>query len=187
MGRGSTQGGQGNSAYGQPQQPPPESTGGPTPGSGVGLPSTAPTPFQPGPQATMPGPMGQIGSQPWGDVDWMQLREQFQGGMGNTGHNRAPQARSQARQFSPSGGPSQQGFRPQGIDPITTAGSVAGTQQSPTATVETGVTPPSHIAGAPQAPAGPPHQEPAAPAPLPGNNPGGPNAQALIKALRAQR
>jgi hypothetical protein len=162
-----------------------------------------------GPMATMPGADGGISSAPWGDIDWMKLRDQFaqgqQGGGGagwmealkNRGNqqgrgaphpNGMTQAMSQARAFSPSSGGSQEGFRPQGINPITTAGSVAGTQQSPTASIETGVTPQSAVAGAQPAPAGPPPAAPTgvAPAPAQPGGAGGANAQALIQALRAR-
>jgi hypothetical protein len=162
-----------------------------------------------GPMATMPGADGGVSSAPWGDIDWMKLRDQFaqgqQGGGGSGGwmealKNRAPQGRgaphangmtqamSQARAYSPSGGGSQEGFRPQGINPITTAGSVAGTQQSPTASIETGVTPQSAVAGAQPAPSGPPPAQPTglAPAPAQPGGAGGANAQALIQALRAR-
>ena len=174
------------------------------------LPQMGQHPFQTGPQATMPGQDGGISSQPWGDIDWMKLREQFaqqQGGQGGGGGwmealknrgnqtgrphmNGMTQAMSQARSFSPSSGGSQEGFRPQGVNPITTAGSVAGTQQSPTSSVETGVTPQANIAGAQPAPTGPPPAAPTGVAPTaqqPGGQGMGANAQALIQALRARR
>ena len=176
------------------------------------LPQMGQRPFQQGPQAAFPGMDGGMSSQPWGDIDWMKLREQFaqqgQGGQGGGGGwmealkgNSAPssgrphmngmtQAMSQARSFSPSSGGSQEGFRPQGGNPVTTAGSVAGTQQAPTSSVETGVTPQANIAGAQPAPSGPPPAAPTGVAPTaqqPGGQGMGANAQALIQALRARR
>jgi hypothetical protein len=176
---------------------------------GSRLPNMQGSPFPGrGPMATMPGADGGISSAPWGDIDWMKLREQFaqgqQGGGGggwmealkNRGNQQAgrpaaagmTQAMSQAQAFSPSSGGSQEGFRPQGINPITTAGSVAGTQQSPTASIETGVTPQSAVAGAQPAPTTPPPAAPTGVAPAPAQPGAGPgaNAQALIQALRAR-
>jgi hypothetical protein len=163
-----------------------------------------------GPMGNFPGSDGGMTTQPWGDIDWMQLREQFaqgqegqgggagwmealknknQSGTGQPHMNGMTQAMSQARNYSPSGSATGEGFRPQGINPITTAGSVAGTQQSPTASIETGVTPQSTGAGAQPAPSGPPPAAPTGVAPQPGapsGNPGGGNAQALIAALRSR-
>jgi hypothetical protein len=214
MGRGSQgqsgqQGSYSNSMSGNSDQ---QTAGGGMAGHrGARLPNMQGSPFQGrGPMATMPGADGQIASAPWGDIDWMKLRDQFaqgqQGGGGSGGWmealknrgnqpgrgaphmNGMTQAMSQARAFSPSSGGSQEGFRPQGINPITTAGSVAGTQQSPTASIETGVTPQSAVAGAQPAPSGPPPAQPTgvAPAPAQPGAGGGANAQALIQALRAR-
>jgi hypothetical protein len=138
------------------------------------------------PQAMSPMGNG-VASTPWGDMDWMKLREGFQG-RDQGGH---PGAQSQTHRFSPSGGTNPEGFRPQGVNPITTAGSVAGTQQSPTSSVETGVTPPSSTVGAQPAPQGPPPANPSGQAASPGQ-PSGPlqgqgNPQALIQALRQAR
>ena len=169
------------------------------------LPQMGQHPFQQGPQAAFPGMDGGMSSQPWGDIDWMKLREQFAQGQGQGSGwmealkvnasqggahaNGMTQAMSQARAFSPSGnaGNNQVGFRPQGGNPVTTAGSVAGTQQAPTSSVETGVTPQSSTAGAQPAPQGPPPAAPTGVAPTPANPGAGGNAQALIQALRARR
>jgi hypothetical protein len=212
MGRGSQgQSGQGDSYGSQMSSSNNQGQQGQRMGGGQGrLPNMQGSPFQGrGPMATMPGADGGISSAPWGDIDWMKLRDQFsqgqQGGGGSGGWmealknrgnqqgrgaphaNGMTQAMSQARAFSPSSGGSQEGFRPQGINPITTAGSVAGTQQSPTASIETGVTPQSAVAGAQPAPAGPPPAAPTGVAPAPAQpGGGGANAQALIQALRAR-
>ena len=106
-----------------------------------------------------------------------------------------PESWDQSKAFAPQSADrssAQSFFRPRGANPITAAGSVAGTQQSPTNATPSGITAPASVSGAHPDGSSPTSPQPARPsgnAPTPSRPHGigpGSNSQALIQALRTR-